>query len=108
VVPSRLVFAGVFALVLAAFVYGVLEDIEVATSWNVMMLSFAGFFVAGGFVVGRWWALWLAPLAWLVFVPTGSAEVLAFALFIALPAGCIGLVVGVSLRRMLRHRSARD
>jgi hypothetical protein len=104
---SRLVFAGVFAVVLAAIVYGVLEDIEVATSWNVMMLTFATTFVAGGFIAGRWWALWLAPLAWLIFLPTGSVEELAFALLIGFPAACIGLVLGVSLRRMLRRRTVK-
>jgi hypothetical protein len=71
----------------------------------------AGLFVAGlvvGLIVGRWWSVVLAVLVPLGFVPAGEdsdgAPEWQTALFLLMPFALVGIVVGVTARRVWERR----
>ncbi len=75
-------------------------------------VAFFGVFVLLGFVVGllvgRWWALLLAALVPVAYVPAGEdadgAPEWAWALILLVPFAALGIAAGVTARRAWRAR----
>lgn len=95
--------AAAFVAVMAIVVLndgGVIDRLEVATSWNAMALIYTAAFLAGGYVVGRWWVLILAPLVWVsALIASDSSEAIGLLLVLGVPAAATALALGVLLRK---------
>jgi hypothetical protein len=90
---------------------GMFDSAERSWSYGGAWVAFAAGFALTGFVVGRWWALVLAPYGFLMFVILGAEdEALGYAFVLGIPSATAGLAVGLIARVVGngRGRRARD
>jgi len=75
-----------------------------AGAWVLLAAGFA----LTGFVVGRFWALLLAPYGFFMFVILGvDDEALAYAFVLGIPSATIGLAVGLIARALVNELDRR-
>jgi hypothetical protein len=111
VVVRRLIYAAASLTALTvATSKGMFDSVELWWSYEGAWVAVGAAFAVTGFVVGRWWALALAPYGFLMFVVLGASdEGLGYALVLGVPSAFAGLAVGLATRvavNSLRRRAS--